>query len=249
MTALFDLTEDSLSFYKMKTVRGMSRNSVIVEAEDLEENFRIGILKKDSGSELGDRIMTDAARRCLSGDIYSAVMLTGKGFERTDWAKSFIEFICRKRKVVYEAGLFAIGAATHAADISDGRELPYLVFSESSLEAEISMQVRIGERESKLVLVPAGRPWYASRAYVEVLPHDQNYIDIDITPVDKFRNRKTVRVMLDTFEPRPDRCTRAALSLDFEDNEHMNIHVRDLGFGELFPATDAEINECVSIYS
>ncbi len=249
MTALFDLTEETLSFYKMKTVRGISKNSVVVEAEDLEESFRIGILKKESGSELGDRIMTDAAKRCMSGDIYSAVVLTGKGFERTDWAKSFIEFICRKRRVVYENGVFAIGAATFAAQWIGEAEPPYLVFSEASLAAEVSMKVRVGERESKLVLISAGQQWYAGRAYVEVLPHDQNYIDIDIAPVDKFKGRKTIRVMLDNFPERPDRCTKLALSIDFDDCENMNIHVRDLGFGELYPASDVEVNERVNIYS
>lgn len=249
MTALFDLSEESLTYYKMKTIRGISKNSVVVESRDLEENFRIGILKKESGSELGDRIMTDAAKRCMSGDIYSAVILTGKGFERTDWAKNFIEFICQKRRVVYENGLFAIGAATCAALWSGDQEPPYLVFSESSLAAEISVKVKIGERESKLILVPAGRPWYASRAYVEILPHDQDYIDIDIASVDKFKGRKTVRVMLNDFPERPDRCTKLALSIDFDDCEQMNVHVRDLGFGELYPASEAEINEKVNIYT
>ena len=110
------------------------------------------------------------------------------------------------------------------------------------------MQVYIGERESKLVLVPAGRPWYDAKAYVEVLPHDQDYIDIDIMPVDKFKGRKTVRVMLENFPKRPDRCTKAALSIELEDNEHMHIHVEDLGFGELYPASEAVIDEKVSIY-
>ena len=248
MTALFDLSDESLYFYKMKTVRGISKTSVVVESSELEENFRIGILKKDSGSELGDRIMTDAAKRCLGSDIYSAVILTCKGFERTDWAKSFISYICRKRKVIYENGLFAIGAALHAAELSENREPAYLIFSDTSLAAEISMQVYIGERESKLVLVPAGRPWYDAKAYVEVLPHDQDYIDIDIMPVDKFKGRKTVRVMLENFPKRPDRCTKAALSIELLDKEHMHIHVEDLGFGELYPASEALIDEKVSIY-
>ena len=247
MTALFDLSEERLCFYKMKTVRGISRNSVVVEAEDLEENFRIGILKKDAGSELGDRIMTDVARKCLSGDIYSAVILTGKGFERTDWAKSFIGYICNKRKVIYENGLFAMGAAKRAADITAGSREEYLVFSETSLAAEISMQVRIGERESKLVLVPAGRQWYDANAYVEVLPHNQDYIDIDITPVDKFKGKKTARISLDTIEKRPDRCTKLAVSIDFEDSTHMNIDIRDLGFGKIYPAKDTEIHEQIEI--
>ena len=247
MASLFDLSDESLSFYKMKAVRGISRNSVVVEGTDLEENFRIGILKKESGSELGDRIMTDAAKRCLNGDIYSSVMLTGKGFERTDWAKNFIEYACRKRRVIYEEGLFAIGAAQYAAGISSGTLPQYLVFSDTSIAAEISMKVTVGERTVKLVLVSAGQSWYDARASVEVVPHGQDYLDLDVEPVDKFGVKKSVRISLEELEPRPDRCTRAAVSLEFEDANTMTVTVRDLGFGEFYPAKDTVIRESVRL--
>lgn len=249
MAALFDLSDGMLSFYKMKVIRGMSRSSCIVESEDLEENFRIDILKKDTGSELGDRIVTDAAKRCLGNDIYSSVILTGKGFERTDWARGFVEFVCRKRRVVYENSLFAIGASIYAARQQEGAGLPYIVFSDTSIAAEVSIQVNIGERSSKLILIPAGQPWYGSAAYAEVVPHDQDYIDIDIAPVDKFMSRKSVRIELKDFPRRPDRCTKVSLGLNFEDREHMNVTVRDLGFGEIFPSEGTELHECVNLYS
>ena len=247
MASLFDLSDESLSFYKMKAIRGISRNSVVVEGTDLEENFRIGILKKESGSELGDRIMTDAAKKCLNGDIYSSVMLTGKGFERTDWAKNFIEFACRKRRVIYEAGLFAIGAARYAAQLTSGEQPQYLIFSDTSIAAEVSLKVSIGERTAKLVLVSAGQSWYDARAYVELLPHGQDYLDIDVEPVDKFGVRKSARISLETFEKRPDRCTRISVNIGFEDANTMTVEIRDLGFGEFYPAGDAVITESVRL--
>ncbi len=247
MAALFDLSDESLSFYRMKAIRGMNRNSVVAEGSDLEESFRTGILKTEAGSELGDRIMTDAAKRCLGSDIYSSVMLTGKGFERTDWAKNFLELICRKRRVIYEIGLFAIGAAEYAGMLSEGRAVPYQIFSDTSIAAEISMQFSFGERSSKLVLVPAGQAWYDAGAYVEVVPRGQDYIDIEIEPVDKFSVKKEARVPLDSFPRRPDRCTRASVELSFSDADTMDITVKDLGFGELFPSEDAVITEQIRL--
>ncbi len=247
MAALFDLSDESLSFYRMKAVRGMNRNSVVTEGMDLEESFRTGILKTEAGGELGDRIMTDAAKRCLGGDIYSSVLLTGKGFDRTDWAKNFLEFICRKRRVIYEIGLFAIGAAEYAAMLSSGKGVPYQIFSDTSIAAEISMQFSFGERSSKLILVPAGQAWYDAGAYVEVLPHGQDYIDIEIEPVDKFGVKKAARIRLDSFPKRPDRCTRTSVELNFSDADTMDVTVRDLGFGELFRAGDSVITEKVRL--
>lgn len=247
MTGLFDLSDEQLSFYKMKAVRGISRNSVVAECTDLEENFRIGILKKEAGSELGDRIMTDAAKRCLSGNIYSSVILTGKGFERTDWAKSFIEFVCRKRKVIYEKGLFAIGAAVCACHLSSGGAYPYLVFSDTSVTSEISVKVRLGEKNTRLVLIRSGQPWYNASAYAEVLLHEQDYIDIDIEPVDKNGVKRSARIMLDGFEKRPDRCTRVSIEIFMSSSDTMEITVRDMGFGDLFPASEAVVSEAVRL--
>ncbi len=247
MVGLFDLSDESLSYYRLKVMRGISRNSVIVEGTDLEEAFHIGILKKESGSELGDRIMTDAAKKCLGSDIFSSVFLTGRGFERTDWAKNFIAYICKRRRVMYEKGLFAIGAAELAEELFFGEEKPYLIFCDTRVAAEVSMDVMIREHRSRLILIPPGQYWYGAGAYAEVMPRGQDYLDIVVEPMDRRESSKAVRMRLDEFPKRPDRCTKIAVEVDFTDSEHLRIRLTDLGFGEIFPASGTVSEEVIHL--
>ncbi|MBQ7175569.1 MAG: hypothetical protein IJR62_08970 [Lachnospiraceae bacterium] len=247
MVGLFDLSDESLSYYRLKVMRGISRNSVIVEGTDLEEAFHIGILKKESGSELGDRIMTDAAKKCLGNDIFSSVFLTGRGFERTDWAKNFIAYICKRRRVMYEKGLFAIGAAELAEELFFGEEKPYLIFCDTRVAAEVSMDVMIREHRSRLILIPPGQYWYGAGAYAEVMPRGQDYLDIVVEPMDRRESSKAVRMRLDEFPKRPDRCTKIAVEVDFTDAEHLRIRLTDLGFGEIFPASGTVSEEVIHL--
>lgn len=248
MTGLFDLSTETLSFYKMRVIRGTGKQSAVCEGEDLEEAFRIGILKNEYGSELGDRIMTDAAKKCIGSDIYSSVFITGKGFERTDWAKNFIAFICRKRKVMYEPGIFAIGASIYAEQLSaDADDDTPLLFCDTRTSAEVSLGVTVNEKKSKLIMIPQGRPWYDLCTYAEVIPRDQDYIDVDIEPADKKIPKKTVRIELKGFPKRPDRCTRLSVKMHFESDNILKLDIMDQGFGELFPAANTVISESVRL--
>lgn len=247
MVGLFDLSDESLSYYRLKVMRGISRNSVVVEGTDLEEAFHIGILKNESGSELGDRIMTDAARKCLGNDIFSSVFLTGRGFERTDWAKGFISYICKRRKVMYEKGLFAIGAAELAEELFFGVEKPYLIFCDTRIAAEISMEVMIREHRSRLILIPPGQYWFGAGAYAEVMPRGQDHLDIQVEPMDRRESIRTVRISLADFPKRPDRCTKLAVEVGFTDAEHLKVRVTDLGFGEIFPSEGKTVEESIHL--
>jgi len=247
MTGLFDLSSETLSFFKMKVLRGTGKQSAICDGTDLEEAFRIGILKNESGSELGDRIMTDAAKKCIGNDIYSSVFITGKGFERTDWAKSFIAFLCKKRKVMYEPGIFAIGAAIYADQLAAGKDSEHLLFCDTRTKSEVSLSVTVNEKLSKLIMIPQGRPWYDLSTYAELMPRKQDYIDIDIEPSDKNKPKRTVRVDLKELLKRPDRCTRLSVEMYFESEGLLKLNVRDQGFGEIFAASGDMITESVRL--
>ncbi len=246
LAGLFDLSGESLSYYKLKVLRGGSP-CVVCEGEELEEAFRIGILKNGSGSELADKIMTEAAGKCMGSDIYSAIFLTGKGFERTDWAKSFIELICKKKKVMAEPGLFAIGAAIYAGKLSTGENIGYKVLCDTRTKAEASLSVLINDKQSKLIMIPEGKPWYGTSTYAEVIPRGQDYIDIDIEYADRTRNKRTVRMELKNFPMRPDRCTRVSVELGYESEDVLLISIRDMGFGEIYPAGNVTVCERVKI--
>ena len=247
MVGMFDLCDESLCFYEMMMVRGMSRKCVVCESRDMEEAFHTDILRKDSGKTLGDRIMTDIAKRNMEGRAYSALFLTGNGFDRTDWAEGFLGYVCRKRKVLQESGLFAIGASMTADDAERSEtQFPELIFCDGRTTADISLSVTIHERDSKLILARAGSRWFGLRAHVEVAPEGQDYIGLLVESFDSKKGKKEMRSSLASIQEiteRPERCSRIAVDLRFVSAERAELKFTDLGFGELFAGSGRYVEE------
>ena len=242
--ALFNLSEDKLYYYEMKVIRGLQRQSVAGDGEPMDESFSLDILKNEAGRKLGDSILLNCAEKLMARKNYSAVFLTGKGFDEIDYFPQFKEFICRRRRVCAERGLFAIGASEAAADrLREETRFPYIFLCESRLSADISVNVVTKNREERLLLAAAGDPWNEANGHIEVIPCRQDYIDIEISPQARAGARRIVRIPLAGFPERPDRCTRVALSLSFPRADRMRVSLRDKGLGEIFPGTDAGICE------
>lgn len=241
MSGLFDLSGENLSFYRMRAVRGNVKISYIAESIDPEETFRLGIIKNDSGSEIGDRILVTAAKKYLKNDIYSSILLTGKGFESTSWAGNFIKFICQKRKVIYEDSLFAIGASLYARSLNQAKASDVLLFCDTRTINTVSLNVTVNDRRAKLVMVSAGSSWYEVDTYAELIPKSQKYVDIEIDSVDRYKPSRTLRMELSDFPVRPDRCTRISVEIKFLNLNTLQIEIKDLGFGEIFPSSGKSV--------
>ena len=238
---LFDLSDEGLFYYELKAQRGIRGMVVQAEGRPMEESFNLDILENASGARMADRILCSCGERLLQKKLFSAVFLTGKGFEKLDWAENFRKFLCSKRKVYGESELFARGAAYYAADFKRPKTAyPFACICEGRLKATVAMAVRQKEREIQLVMASAGDSWYDARSSVEVIAEGQDYVDLTITPLD-VKKKRTVRIPLEGFPDRLDRTTRLGVSVGFLDENTMAVAIEDKGFGELFPATDAVV--------
>ena len=244
---LFDLSDEGLSYHELKVQRGMKRMVVQAEGQEMEESFNLDILENAAGGKMADRILCSCGERLLQKKLYSAVFLTGKGFDNLDWADGFRKLICSKWRVYGEADLFARGAAYHAADrLRPKTAYPFACICEGRLKATVSMAVRQKDREIQLVMASAGDSWYEAKTSVELIADGQDYVDFAITPLD-VKKKRTVRIPLEGFPERPERTTRLAVTVGFLDENTMAVAIRDKGFGELFPATDAVVRQEVTI--
>ena len=244
---LFDLSNQRLCYDEMKVQRGLRRNMVQADSENMEEAFNLDILDSPSGSRLADRILCSCGERLLSKKLFSSIFLTGKGFDRTDWAGEFMKLVCHRKKVFAEPVLFARGAAYKGADCrQSATSYPYIFICEGRLKTEVSMRVVRGQKEGSLVLASYGDNWYESKSTMDFILDDQNEIEFTITPLDS-KKKKLVRIPLTGFPKRPPRITRIQMSLAFLDERTMVTVIRDKGFGELFPASDAVIKQEVTL--
>ena len=233
---LFDLSNQRLCYYEVQA-----------DSENMEEAFNLDILDSPSGSRLADRILCSCGERLLSKKLFSSIFLTGKGFDRTDWAGEFMKLVCHRKKVFAEPVLFARGAAYKGADCrQSATSYPYIFICEGRLKTEVSMRVVRGQKEGSLVLASYGDNWYESKSTMDFILDDQNEIEFTITPLDS-KKKKLVRIPLTGFPKRPPRTTRIQMSLAFLDERTMVTVIRDKGFGELFPASDAVIKQEVTL--
>ena len=233
---LFELSEDRLCYYEMKVQRGMRRNMVQAEAQNQEEAFDLDILNSPSGSKLADQILCSCGEKLLEKKLFSTVFLTGKGFERQDWATGFMKLACNRRRVFVENVLFSKGAAVKAGDyLAQGTEFPYVFVCEGRLKAEVALKVM-------LAVASYGDNWYESKSSLELILDDQKEIEFIISHLDS-RKKRIVSVPLSGFPERPRRTTRIQMNIGFTDENTMAVVIRDKGFGELFPASDTVIRQ------
>ena len=245
--AAFDLSEDGLFYHELKVQRGLKKMTVIAEEEALEESFNLDVLDNASGMKLADKIMCSCGERLLDRKLFSTIFLTGKGFERQDWAGNFMRLICPRRKVFVEQELFARGAAFRGGDLLQERSASsFVCICSGRLHSTISMKVLYKERESQLVVAAAGDSWYESKSTVDLILDGQDYVEFIVTPMDP-KQRKVVRIPLEGFPDRPDRTTRVGLNVGFLDEKTMAVVLRDKGFGELFPSSGTVVRREVRI--
>ena len=244
---MFSLENENLAYYELKAQRGLRQMTVVAERESQEESFNLNVLDTPSGARLADRILCSCGERLLQKKIFSAVILTGKGFERNDWAPEFMKFICRRRRVFGEDSVFSKGAAYKAADyLHEKTSYPFVCICEGRLKTSVSMKVMNREKEEQLYLASAGDSWYESGTSVDVILDGQSEIEFLVSLQDT-RQKKLVRIPLDGFPKRPNKTTRVGLSVEFLDERTMVVNIKDKGFGELFPASEASVRQEVML--
>ena len=215
---MFDLTNQSLRYYELKVQRGLRQMQVVADCENLEEGFHLDVLDNTAGARLADRILCSCADRILQKRLFSAIVLTGKGFENTEWAPEFMKQVCSRRRL----------------------------FVENSLKTTVSVKVLNHDKEGQLVLAAAGDNWYEAKSTVDFIVTGNPEVEFTISPLDP-KKKKLVKIGLEDFPKRPDRTTKIELSLGFSDDRTMVAVIKDKGFGEIFPAEDVMIKQEVGL--
>lgn len=243
----FDLSEDSFRYHELKVLRGLRKITVMAEKQTLDESFNLDILETPSGGRLADKILSSCGERLLKKKLFSSVFLTGKGFDKREWAEDFMQILCTRRKVYMEPELFARGAAFQGADYEKEKtSYSFSCICEGRLHSSVAMSVLHKDKESQLLVASAGESWYEAKSSVDLIVENQDYVEFAISSTD-FKDKRLVKLPLEGFPSRPDRTTRIGISIGFLDEKTMAVVVKDKGFGELFPASSAVVRQEVML--
>jgi len=163
--------------------------------------------------------------------------LTGKGFVG-EWVEPTIKNFCVGKRVFKGQNLFSEGALYTARELSgDTRFSDYLFMSEDMVVCSVSANVYFDAKERELLFVKTATPWYEAEKAYELILNDTSEIEIVIR--NELKKTKLSYIMpVDLFEDRPNRTTRVRVKAKFLNTKVCAITVKDLGFGEFYPATN-----------
>lgn len=180
--------------------------------------------------------------------VISCVYLVGEGYKE-DWCDETIRYLCRNRKGFKGNNLYSRGACYGIMDRPDRMEAEqtgteYVFLSKDKLRMNLSMQVMKRGVESRFVIMNAGTNWFDARRQFDLILESEDTITMRLTPLTGGEPRE-IFLQLDELEElqemkeRPPWTTRLRLDVWMKTDRHLVIRVKDLGFGDFFPASGA----------
>ena len=114
--------------------------------------------------------------------------------------------------------------------------------SRSLVLTSVGMEMRVMGAPTYYPLIEAGRNWYESSADIELILDDTDELVFVVEHMSESERRHVV-MKLPGLPQRPNRTTRLSVLLRYVAAEECCITVKDLGFGEMFPASGKEWKE------
>ena len=132
----------------------------------------------------------------------------------------------------------------HSLCQSRYRELEALAIDK--LKANVGMRVMRRGEASYCALLDAGTNWYEANHTVEFLLEADNTFTLIITPLNG-KEIKYAQVTLEGLPNRPNAASRLHMEMDMPSETCIRLTVEDLGFGEIFPASNQKWTESFEV--
>lgn len=242
---LFEFGRDGLYYSQIHIDRRNIPYIVGVKRVDLSESLNWDMLEHDSSFKM-EYAFVNLANTQMHKQMVTTIYVTGEGFQG-EWANTALKQLCNGRRVFRGSNLFTKGACYAARELSGQGEMDdFLFLDEEMVYANISIRVYHDAKQQELQMVKAGTPWKEVDASVDVIPDDEEEIQLTVQNV--LRHETTVHLLsLEGFEDRPNRMTRFTVRLRFADEGNCIVTLKDNGFGEFFPSSNRIWERCFSI--
>lgn len=179
--------------------------------------------------------------------LFSSVYFIGEGFKQYIFKES-VKLMCRKGRVFEGNNLYSKGAAFSAKNRISKTVLSenHVFLGNDKLKSNVGINVVKRGENGYLALLDAGINWFEAKKECEVILDKGNRLSFVITPLTG-KNPEVVDITLSDLPKRPPRTTKLSLKLSMISESRMEIIIKDLGFGELFPASNTEWKEVVNV--
>ncbi|MGN0341447.1 MAG: DUF5716 family protein [Roseburia sp.] len=199
-------------------------------------------VEKDYGPLLGNKDIAfyDVAKDALAKKIFSAVYLTGDGFDG-DWMKQSLSYLCGGRRVFLGKNLYAKGACY--ASMIQGQEKLWNYVYIGQHDMKMNLCIKVMDRGEMVFypLIRAGENCFEAKHSCEILLNGENSIDFWMQPPNS-REAKIETLELTDLPNRPPRMSRVRIQAEAVSDQEVRILIRDMGFGELYRSSEKTWN-------
>ena len=202
------------------------------------------VLNEDKARE-ADSMFCKFIEGVFDKRIVSSVFLTGEGFEN-NWYPNALRLLCNGRRAFIGNNLYSKGACftSYRKMYMQVEDPVYL--SDGKLTDQITLNLRVNGQEMWYPIVSWGAQWYESNNQWEVLLEKVEDIELHIESLVQGTVRTEV-IPMDKFPRRSEYAMRLMIETLFMDENTCKIIVRDMGFGEFYPATDFQKEKIIHL--
>ena len=202
------------------------------------------VLNEDKARE-ADSMFCKFIEGVFDKRIVSSVFLTGEGFEN-NWYPNALRLLCNGRRAFIGNNLYSKGACftSYRKMYMQVKDPVYL--SDGKLTDQITINLRVNGQEMWYPIVSWGAQWYESNNQWEVLLEKVEDIELHIESLVQGTVRTEV-IPMDKFPRRSEYAMRLMIETLFMDEKTCKIIVRDMGFGEFYPATDFQKEKIIHL--
>jgi len=234
---VFDSTDDVISSFRF--MKNTNTKPMVAFVEKMEHGKVFGEEEEKDGQFM--EIIRQSAV-----DILGSVFLLGEGFNG-DWCQESLHLLCHNRRVFKGNDLYSKGACFGVQErILEQKEQPIIFLGKDKLKTNVGMEVSRHGENSYLAVLDGGENWYECKKQWDVILQDENIIRLRLTPLDG-RNVRYVEIVLDGLPIREPKTTRLHLEAEMRNENTVEIHVTDMGFGELFPASGLQFSQQIDL--
>ncbi len=233
---LFELEGDSLLYSQINIDRKTEPYIIGVTQKNLSEDIQWEALAQEDEQQAAYAFL-NAANTVLYKQLVTTIYVTGSGFERP-WAHESLKKLCSGRRVFRGQNLFTRGACYAARELSGEGKLDHCLFlDEEMIASNVSLRVYRDAEMQETLLAKAGSLWNEIDSSVDVIPDDENELQITIQDVLKHEIRVHM-LSLSGFAGRENKMTRFTIRIRFADKDTCIVTLKDNGFGEFCPSSN-----------
>ncbi len=241
--ALFHCDRHEVKAYMLRKIRtgyGRGRDAFITVDEvanaQMEELAAVYPVLNVDRARQADAQFKQFIQGVFEKKLVSSVFLVGEGFEN-NWYPQSLKVLCNGRRTFLGNNLYSKGACYAAYKHTLRYEEPLIYLDETKMMDQICLKLRMQGLDKWYPILPWGSRWYEADTQCEILLENTDDIEIHIESLATGEMR-VERVSLEGLPKRKNYTLRLQVKVILLDEKRCKISMRDVGFGEFFPATD-----------